>query len=65
MPHYRFYFADGRGGILGHSVAELRDDASAEVHADKLLADSLYPGIEVWDRARLLYRKMRDDDTND
>ena len=61
MTYYCFFFTDAQGGIVGHAVVELGDDASAEAHADRLLVGSIHPGIEVWDRARMLCCKMKNE----
>ena len=61
MPYYRFFFTDAERSIVGHVVLELDDDASAQLRADSMLVRSIYPGIEVWDCARLFYRKMRNE----
>jgi hypothetical protein len=36
-------------------------DAVAQPRADKLLAASDYPGIEIWDRSQVVYRSRKTD----
>ena len=61
MPYYRFYYTDSAGSLVGFVLLELNDDSCAIARADALLASSIYAGIEVWDRARLFYRKVKDE----
>jgi hypothetical protein len=65
MPYYRFYFTDKAKSIVGHATKELNDDNSAAIHADKLLAGSLHPSVEVWNGPRLLHQKTKDEAARD
>lgn len=59
MKEYRCYFVNRRGGI-GDVVAFLsRDDAEAESQArDHFGRQNHYPGFEIWEKARLVYRDV-------
>ena len=59
MPSYRYYFLDSAGHIADFHLIECETDNQAQVRADRLLAACGYPGIEVWDRDRKVYRARK------
>ena len=52
MSNYRCYFLDFR-------LIECETDSQGQARADRLLAVCGYPGIEVWDRDRRVYRARK------
>jgi hypothetical protein len=61
MPSYRYNFLDSADHITEFQVIAGRSDGEAQTRADRLLAACGYPGIEVWDRGRHVYRARKPD----
>jgi hypothetical protein len=61
MPSNRCYFPDAADHVATTEFVACATDAQAQVRADGLLAASGYPGIEVWDRGRRVYRARKVD----
>jgi hypothetical protein len=61
VPGYRCYFLDSADHVAATDVIECETDACARARADVLLAACDYPGIEVWDRDRKVYRARKSD----
>jgi len=59
MSRYRYYFLDSADHITDFHLIECETDGQAQVRADRLLAACGYPGIEVWDRDRRVYRARK------
>ena len=59
MPYYRFSYIDEETRVVGFSLLEFHDDPDAIAHVDVLHARGRL-GVEVWDRGRLIYRKVQD-----
>jgi hypothetical protein len=60
MAYYRIFLLNDTNRICGVEIAECDSDQSA-VRAGKPLL-SLYPGVEIWDRARCVARLSSDAD---
>jgi hypothetical protein len=58
---YRFYYLDSADRIAATDVIYCDTDAQAQARADKLLAASDHPGIEVWERSQAVYRARKTD----
>ena len=56
MASYRCYFLDAADHIADFNLIECETDAQAQVRADRKLAASRYPGIELWACKRRVYR---------
>ncbi len=61
VPSYRYCFLDSADRIAEFQVIAGRTDGEARTQADRLLAACGYPGIEVWDRGRHVYRARKTD----
>jgi len=61
MPSYRYCFLDSVDRIAEFQVIAGRTDGEAQARADRLLAACGYPGIEVWDSGRQVYRARKAD----
>jgi hypothetical protein len=61
MSVYRFYYLDSTDRVAAADVIHCDTDAQAQARADKLLAASDHPGIEVWDRSQIVYRARKTD----
>jgi len=59
MPSYRYCFLDSAGRIAEFHVIAGRTDGEAQTRADRLLAASNHPDIEVWDHGRHVYRARK------
>jgi hypothetical protein len=59
MPSYRCYFLDSADHVAATEFIACATDTQAQVRADGLLAACGYPGIEVWDRGRRVYRARK------
>jgi hypothetical protein len=59
MPSYRYCFLDSADRIAEFQVIAGLTDGDAQTRADRLLAACDYPGIEVWDRGRHVYRARK------
>jgi hypothetical protein len=59
MPSYRYCFLDSADRIAEFQVIAGLTDDDAQTRADRLLAACDYPGIEVWDRGRHVYRARK------
>ena len=59
MPSYRYCFLDSADCIAEFHVIAGGTDGEAQIRADRLLAACNYPGIEVWDRGRHVYRARK------
>ena len=59
MSRYRYHFLDSADHVADFHVIECETDSQAQVRADRLLAAYGYPGIEVWDRDRKVYRARK------
>ena len=55
MPVYRFYYLDSADRVAATEVIHCDTDAHAQARADRLLAATDHPGIEVWDRSQVVY----------
>jgi len=56
---YRLYYLDSANRVVATEVLHCDTDADAQARADKLLAASDHPGIEVWDRIQVVYRAQK------
>ena len=56
---YRCYFLDTGDRVAATDLIECHTDVQAQALADIRLAAGDYPGIEVWDRARVVYRARK------
>jgi hypothetical protein len=56
---YRFYYLDAADRVAAAEVFHCDTDVDAQARADRLLAGSAYPGIEVWDRMQIVYRARK------
>jgi hypothetical protein len=56
---YRFYYQDAADRVAAAEVFHCDTDVDAQARADRLLAGSAYPGIEVWDRMQIVYRARK------
>ena len=61
MSSYRYIFLDSSDHVADYHVIDSETDAQAQARADRLLAACGYPGIEVWDRDRKVYRVRKTD----
>jgi hypothetical protein len=61
VPVYRCYYLDSADRVAATDVIHCDTDAQARARADRLLAASDHPGIEVWDRSRVVYRARKID----
>jgi hypothetical protein len=61
VPSYRVYFLDSGDHVGAFDVIECGTDDSARARADIILAGCGYPGIEIWDRDRMVYRARKTD----
>jgi hypothetical protein len=59
MSSYRYYFLDSADHIADFHLIECETDRQAQTRADRLLAACGYPGIEVWDCDRRVYRARK------
>ena len=59
MPSYRCYYLDSADHVAATHLIECATDSQARARADILLPACGYPGIEVWDRGRRVYRVQR------
>ena len=59
MSSYRYHFLDSADHIAEFHLIECETDRQAQTRADRLLAAGAYPGIEVWDRDRRVYRARK------
>ena len=59
MSIYRLYYLDSANRVVATEVLHCDTDADAQARADKLLAASDHPGIEVWDRIQVVYRAQK------
>jgi hypothetical protein len=58
---YRFYYLDAADRVASTDVIYCDTDAQAQARADRLLAASDHPSIEVWDRIQVVYRARKTD----
>jgi len=61
MPSYRYCFLDSADRVAEFHVIAGGTDGEAQTRADRLLAACAYPGIDVWDRGRHVYRARKPD----
>lgn len=61
MPSYRCYFLDSEDRVAATDLIACDADVQAQPRADILLFDCGYPGIEIWERDRMVYRARRTD----
>jgi hypothetical protein len=61
MHSYRCYFLDAADHVATTEFIACATNVQAQVRADGLLAASDYPGIEVWDHGRRVYRARKVD----
>jgi hypothetical protein len=61
MSSYRYIFLDSCDHVADYHVIDSETDTQAQARADRLLAACGYPGIEVWDRDRKVYRVRKTD----
>jgi hypothetical protein len=61
VPIYRFYYLDSADRVAATEVIHCATDAQAQARADRLLAATDHPGIEVWDRSQVVYRVLKTD----
>ena len=61
MPSYRYCFLDSADCIAEFHVIAGGTDGEARTRADRLLAAFAYPGIEVWNHGRRVYRARKVD----
>ena len=59
VPLYRCYFLGSADHVAAIDVIDCDTDAQAQARADVMLAACGYPGIEVWDRDRRVYRARK------
>ena len=59
MPYYRCYYLDSADHVTATDVITCDTDALAQTRADTLLGACGYPGIEIWDRDRMVYRAQK------
>ena len=59
MPSYRCLFLDSADRVAEARLINCDTEGEVPAHADKLLGDSGYPGIEVWERYRKVYRSRK------
>ena len=59
MPSYSCYFLDAADHVTHFNLIECEADPQAQVRADRKLAASRYPGIELWDCERRVYRAQK------
>jgi hypothetical protein len=63
VPSYRCYYLDSNDHVVGFDLIGCASDSLARDRADILLANSALPGIEVWDRDRVVYRARKTGDS--
>ena len=61
VPVDRFYYLESADRVAATEVIYCDTDAQAQARADRLLAATDHPGIEVWDRSQVVYRTRRTD----
>ena len=61
MSSYRYIFLDSSDHVADYHVIDSETDTQAQARADRLLAASNHPGIEVWDHGRHVYRARKPD----
>jgi hypothetical protein len=61
VPVYRFYYLDSADRVAATEVIYCDTDVQARARADRLLAATGHPGIEVWDRSQVVYRARKTD----
>jgi len=59
MSSYRCCFLDVTNHVAADHFVECETDDLAHTRADKLLADSEHPAMEVWDGARFVHQAMQ------
>ena len=59
MPSYRCYYLTADDHVVATDFIACETDAEVGARADRLLAAGGYPGIEVWDRGRRVYRARK------
>jgi hypothetical protein len=59
VPVYRCYFLDSADRVAATDLIACDTDAEAQARADIRLEAGDYPGIEVWDRDRRVYRALK------
>jgi len=59
VPSYRVYFLDSADRVASTDVIACDTEAQAQARADALVFNCGYPGIEVWDRSRVVYRVLK------
>jgi predicted short-subunit dehydrogenase-like oxidoreductase (DUF2520 family) len=59
VPQYRCYFLDHRLYVVDHRVVTCETDDAARAIADELLAQNVYPAIEVWEGQRQIYEAKK------
>ena len=55
MRTYRCFFVDSANHIVANDLIECETETEVQAGADRLLAASGQPGIEVWDCGRKIY----------
>ena len=61
MPSYRCYFLDSTDHVAGSDLIHCETDTQAQARAGILLAACGFPGLEVWDCDRMIYRARKTD----
>jgi hypothetical protein len=56
VAYYRCYFLDSDNHVRSTDVITCENDAQAQARANLILHCCGYPGIEVWDRDRMVCR---------
>jgi hypothetical protein len=61
MPQYRCYFLDHRYYVVDNRLITCKSDDDARGYADGLLAEHVYPAIEILEGSRQVHdaRKSR------
>ena len=59
MPSYRCYFLDPADHVAATDIIVCETDTLVQARADRMLAACGYPGLEVWDRGRRVYRARK------
>ena len=61
MLSYRCFLLDSSNHIVANDLIECETETEVQACADRLLAACGYPGIEVWDCGRQVYRARKND----
>ena len=59
VPSYRVYFLDSGDHVGATDLIVCDADDFARARTDLILAGCGYPGIEIWDRDRMVYRARK------